>query len=209
VVREGGDWWNNDDCNCDHHPGESSHSRRLSAEFLSARLVSLPAFHWMSLSCDLGPFRDLHLQLLLPPLPLSIVNLGHVHGITSDELRLTSSHLFAAHAFRFVVITLGERDAGSVRLFSCPAQQPVRGAGEGDAGGRGVDLAHRTLLAVVPSTDSQTPPLWEDKPPCPFGRGLAAEVRKVSLAIVSCLCVFYWSRTCCVSLLVSIVLALG
>ena len=39
------------------------------------------------LSYDLGPFRDLHLQLLLPPLPLSIVvNVDNVYGITSRGL---------------------------------------------------------------------------------------------------------------------------
>ena len=32
------------------------------------------------LSCNLGPFRDFHLQLLFPPLPLSIVD--DVYGIT-------------------------------------------------------------------------------------------------------------------------------
>ena len=49
-----------------------------------------------------------------------------------------------------------------------------------------MDLPHRTLLAVIPSTKSQTPPLWEDKPPCPFGRRVVTEIRKVSLAIASC-----------------------
>ena len=51
-----------------------------------------------------------------------------------------------------------------------------------------MDLPHRTLLAVIPSTKSQTSPLWEDKSPCPFGRRVVTEIRKVSLAIASCPC---------------------
>lgn len=44
-------------------------------------------FHSLPSSCDLGPFRDHHLQLLFPPLPLPIVlNVDHVYGITSHGL---------------------------------------------------------------------------------------------------------------------------
>ena len=46
-----------------------------------------PPPHPLSLSYDPGTFRDLHLQLLLAPLPLSfIVNVDHVRGITSRGL---------------------------------------------------------------------------------------------------------------------------
>ena len=52
-----------------------------------ALCVSSPPPHSLSLSYDPGTFRDLHLQLLLAPLPLSfIVNVDHVHGITSRGL---------------------------------------------------------------------------------------------------------------------------
>ena len=56
-----------------------------------------------------------------------------------------------------------------------------------------MDLSHRTLFAVVPSTDPQASSLWEDKPPRPFGRGIVAEIRKVSLAVVF---LFLWLPLC-------------
>ena len=178
--------------------------------------LRISACRSMPLSYDLGIFRDLHLPLLLPPLlPLPIVvNINLVCGITARELGLTAPDLPATYAIHLVIIALAKRDARSVRLFSSSAQQPVRGASERDAGRRGMGISHRTLLTVVPSTDSQTQPLWEDKPPDPSRRWIAPEVREGSLVIVSCFCVwfcimFYWSRTHCVSLHISIVLALG
>ena len=79
-------------------------------------------------------------------------------------MREQSSDLFAAYAALFVVATLGEWDAKGVRLFSSPTQQPVGQTSKRNAGRRGMDLPHRTLLTVIPSTKSQTSPLWEDKP---------------------------------------------
>ena len=215
VVREGGHWCDDDSCDGHHGSGESYYSRHLCAKTLTTPLAYLRC-RSMPLSYDLGIFRDLHLPLLLPPLlPLPIVvNINLVCGITARELGLTAPDLPATYAIHLVIIALAKRDARSVRLFSSPAQQPVRGASERDAGRRGVGISHRTLLTVVPSTDSQTQPLWEDKPPDSSRRWIAPEVREGSLVIVSCFCVwfcimFHWSRTHCVSLHISIVLALG
>ena len=55
----------------------------------------------------LGSFRDLHFELLLPTLPLSIVvDVGLVHGIASHERRLAPPYLSVANT-NCIVITFG------------------------------------------------------------------------------------------------------
>lgn len=115
MVREGGNWIDDIECGCHPHPSESYHSRLPHPEVSQRR--------WLPSFCIVGPLRDLHLQLLLPTFPLSIViNIDHVYSFTSHGQRLTSPYLFTAHAGRLNVITLCRREARGVRLLSRPAQ---------------------------------------------------------------------------------------
>jgi len=88
VVRESGDWVDDGDCGCHHGP---------------------------------SPFRDFHLELLLATLslPIFVVNIvNNVYGIAFHGLCIASPDLFTARANRLVVVTLGKREAGGVRLFA-------------------------------------------------------------------------------------------